>query len=196
MKSRQALTGGLPPLQACSLGSDVSGTVSHLEEERGFFWLQRDPEKVEEIGMLLEREAGQIVKDQGCLADAGDVVVAQWQEAFYRAVVLTNGEEEEVLLHFVDWGNQDWVSRSKIRLAGQEELEEPPLAIRWVFYFHTWCILLPALRCRLEGLCNDWEEDLENCGYSVKLHCLSLEQDIAANVIAVMMLVEVCCVHQ
>ena len=178
MKSRQASTspGGLPPLLACSLGCDVSGTVSYLEEERGFFWLQRDPEKVEEIGLLLEREAVQMVKDQGCLADAGDVVVAQWQEAFYRAVVLANGEDEKVLLHFVDWGNQDWVPRSKLRLAGQVEVEEPPLAIR----------------CRLEGLCNNWEEDLENCDYSVKLHCLSLEQDIAANVIAVMVLVEVC----
>ena len=57
---------------------------------------------------------------------------------------------------------------------------------------------MPALRCRLEGVCSSsgWEEDLENSDYSVKLHCLALEQDIAANVIAVMVLVEVGCVCQ
>ena len=53
-------------------------------------------------------------------------------------------------------------------------------------------ILLPVCRCRLEELCiSRWEVELERSDYSVKLHCLSLEQDIAANVIAVMVLVEV-----
>ena len=133
MKNRQASTspGGLPPFQACNLGSDVTGTVSYLEEEGGFFWLQRDPERVEEIGKSLEREAEQLVdQDQGGLA-VGDVVVAQWQEAFYRAVVVATNGEEDVLLQFVDWGNLDWVARSKLRLAKQVEVQEPPLAIRW-----------------------------------------------------------------
>ena len=55
-------------------------------------------------------------------------------------------------------------------------------------------IVLPVCRCRLEGLCiSGWEEELERSYYSVKMHCVSLEQDIAANVVAVMVLVEVCC---
>ena len=134
MKNKQPSTssGGLPPCQACSLGSAVTGTVSYLEEEGGFFWLQRDPERVEEIGAKLEREAEQQLVE-GFLA-VGEVVVAQWQEAFYRAVVLATPGEEDVLLHFVDWGNQDWVPRSKLRLAKQEEVQEPPLAIRWIFF--------------------------------------------------------------
>ena len=133
MKNRQPSTypGGLPPIQACSLGSDVTGTVSYLEEEGGFFWLQRDPERVDEIGALLEREAEQLA--DGRLA-AGVVVVAQWQEAFYRAVVLETTGEEDVLLHFVDWGNRDWVPRLKLRLAKHAEVQEPPLAIRWIFF--------------------------------------------------------------
>ena len=137
MKIRQHSTSPpcvLPLSQACNLGSDVTGTVSHLEEEGGFFWLQRDPARVEEIGLLLEREAEQLVEDQACLA-VGDVVVAKWQGAFYRAVVLAENEEQDVLLHFVDWGNGDWVARSELRLAKQVEIQEPPLAIRYVFFF-------------------------------------------------------------
>ena len=132
MKIRQPSTsppGGLPPSQSCNLGNDVTGTVSHLEEEGGFFWLQRDPARVEEIAVLLESEAEQLVEDQPCLA-VGDVVVAQWQGAFYRAVVLSDNEEQDVLLHFVDWGNVDWVPRSGLRLAKQGEVQDPPLAIR------------------------------------------------------------------
>ena len=137
MKIRQPSTSphsGLLPSQACNLGSDLTGTVCHLEEEGGFFWLQRDPARVEEIGLLLEREAEQLVEDQACLA-VGDVVVAKWQGAFYRAVVLAENEEQDVLLHFVDWGNGDWVARSELRLAKQVEIQEPPLAIRYVFFF-------------------------------------------------------------
>ena len=137
MKIRQHSTSppcGLPPSQACNLGSDVTGTVSHLEEEGGFFWLQRDPARVGEIGVLLETAAEQLVEDQACLA-VGDVLVAKWQGAFYRAVVLAEHGEQDVLLHFVDWGNRDWVARSGLRLAKQVEIQEPPLAIRWVFPF-------------------------------------------------------------
>ena len=132
MKIRQpstSLPGGLPPSQPCNLGNNVTGTVSHLEEEGGFFWLQRDPARVEEIAVLLESEAEELVEDHACLA-VGDVVVAQWQGAFYRAVVLSDNEEQDVLLHFVDWGNVDWVPRSGLRLAKQGEVQDPPLAIR------------------------------------------------------------------
>ena len=32
-----------PSSQVCSLGSKVTGLVSYLEEDNGFFWLQRNP---------------------------------------------------------------------------------------------------------------------------------------------------------
>ena len=104
MKIRQPSTSphsGLLPSQACNLGSDLTGTVCHLEEEGGFFWLQRDSAKVEDIGLLLEREAEQLVEDQSCLT-VRDVVVSKWQGAFYRAVFLAENGNKEVLLYFVD----------------------------------------------------------------------------------------------
>ena len=162
MKIRQPSTspGGLPPSQACNLGNDVTGTVSHLEEEGGFFWLQRDPARVEEIAVLLESEAEQLVEDQPCLA-VGDVVVAQWQGALYRAVVLAENDIQDVLLHFVDWGNGDWVPRSRLRLAKQVEIQEPPLAIRWIslnsgiWYFLTF-VRLCVSYCLCAGA--DWKD--------------------------------------
>ena len=50
-----------PSSQVCSLGSKVTGLVSYLEEDNGFFWLQRNPERVEEIGESLERQVVECV---------------------------------------------------------------------------------------------------------------------------------------
>ena len=47
-------------------------------------------------------------------------------------------------------------------------------------------------RCRLEGsCCVKWVEELEKSNYAVNLHCISLEQDILANVVYVMVFVKV-----
>ena len=47
-------------------------------------------------------------------------------------------------------------------------------------------------RCRLEDSCDaKWVEELEKSNYVVNLHCISLEQDILANVVYVMVLVKV-----
>ena len=47
-------------------------------------------------------------------------------------------------------------------------------------------------RCRLEGSCGvKWVEELEKSNYAVNLHCISIEQDILANVVYVMVLVKV-----
>ena len=51
---------------------------------------------------------------------------------------------------------------------------------------------LHVQRCRLEGsCCVKWVEELEKSNYAVNLHCISLEQDILANVVYVMVLVKV-----
>ena len=53
-----------PSSQVCSLGSKVTGLVSYLEEDNGFFWLQRNPEKVEELGESLESQVVDCVEEQ------------------------------------------------------------------------------------------------------------------------------------
>jgi len=162
-----------PSSQVCSLGSKVTGLVSYLEEDNGFFWLQRNPERVEELGESLESQVVECVVEQGSVG-VGEMAVAHWQEAYYRALVVKE-EEDNLLLRFVDWGNMDWVSKSLVWPASLSGADESPLAIR----------------CRLEGsCCVKWVEELEKSNYAVNLHCISLEQDILANVVYVMVLVK------
>ena len=49
------------------------------------------------------------------------MAVAHWQEAYYRALVVKE-EEDNLLLGFVDWGNTDWVSKSLVWPASWPEL--------------------------------------------------------------------------
>ena len=66
--------------------------------------------------------------DQGSVG-VGEMAVAHWQEAYYRALVVKE-EEDNLLLHFVDWGNMDWVSKSLVWPASLSGADESPLAIR------------------------------------------------------------------
>ena len=42
-----------PQPQPCVNGVLVQGLVSHIEEDNGCFWLQRDPDKVDGVGDML-----------------------------------------------------------------------------------------------------------------------------------------------
>ena len=57
------------------------------------------------------------------------MAVAHWLEAYYRALVVKE-EEDNLLLRFVDWGNMDWVSKSLVWPASLSGADESPLAIR------------------------------------------------------------------
>ena len=59
----------------------------------------------------------------------GEMAVAYRQEACYCAVVV-KGEEENLFLHFVDWGNTDWISKSLVWPASWPGAYDSPLAIR------------------------------------------------------------------
>ena len=118
-----------PSSQVCSLGSKVTGLVSYLEEDNGFFWLQRNPERVEELGESLESQVVECVGGYQGPVGVGEMAVAHWQEAYYRALVVKE-EEDNLLLHFVDWGNMDWVSKSLVWPASLSGADESPLAIR------------------------------------------------------------------
>ena len=60
----------------------------------------------------MESQVVECVVEQGSVG-VGEMAVAHWQEAYYRALVVKE-EKDNLLLHFVDWGNTDWVSKSLV----------------------------------------------------------------------------------
>ena len=96
--------------------------------------MQRDPDKVKEEGEMLKRSQGgncvnqdQLIVGEG--VKVGSAVVAEWEDALYRGVV-TGKSGTSLQVHFVDWGNSDFVDKCRVRLALETEVQEPSLAIR------------------------------------------------------------------
>lgn len=124
-----------PKAEPCGKGALVGGLISIIEEDKkGHFWMQRDPDKVTELGEMLkrnQREVGvnQPNGDEG--VKVGSAVVAEWDEdgTLNRGVVVSKSGSR-LQVHFVDWGNSDFVAKSRVRLAHETELQEPTLAIR------------------------------------------------------------------
>ena len=128
-----------PESKPCGKGALVGGLVSFTDEDdkKGYFWMQRDSAKVDEVGEMLKRSQGEngVNQDQrvegegGVRVSVGSAVVAEWEDALYRGVV-TGKSGTSLQVHFVDWGNSDLVAKSRVRLALETELQEPALAIR------------------------------------------------------------------
>ena len=123
-----------PQPQPCVNGVLVQGLVSHIEEDNGCFWLQRDPDKVDGVGDMLmkgqeESYGSQDTPIKGGEIKMGSAVVAEWEGNLYRGVV-TAKVGSRLLVFFVDWGNADLVGEHKVRLALQTEMQEPQLALR------------------------------------------------------------------
>ena len=115
-----------PPPDACKKSSWLEGLVSHLEDDQ--FWLQRNPDEVSAISAKLDEAEVQETSEE---VTEGVAVVAFWQDGFYRAEVKEVREDGCLLLHFVDWGNCDLVTRAEVRPVTPEELLEPVQAVRY-----------------------------------------------------------------
>ena len=83
-------------------------------------FLASEESRVEELEESLESQVVECVVEQGSVG-VGEMAVAHWQEAYYRALVVKE-EKDNLLLHFVDWGNTDWVSKSLVWPASWPEL--------------------------------------------------------------------------
>ena len=127
---QQSVLGFKKPDECC-VGKWVEGEVSHLEEG-GAFWLQAEPIKAKELGEQLDEEVEVLTTTQ---IKEGAAVVATWgispgEVALYRGEVTRLCDNEELEVHFVDYGNSDVLQKSKVRPAAKGELALPPLAQR------------------------------------------------------------------
>ena len=127
---QQSVLGFKKPDECC-VRKWVEGEVSHLEEG-GVFWLQREPSKAKELEEQLDEEVEVLTSTQ---IKEGAAVVATWgispgEVALYRGEVTRLCDNEELEVHFVDYGNSDVLQKSKVRPAAKGELALPPLAQR------------------------------------------------------------------
>ena len=127
---QHSVLGFKKPDEYC-VGKWVEGEVSHLEED-GIFWLQMEPSKAKELGEQLDEEVEVLTTTQ---IKEGAAVVATWgispgEVALYRGEVTRLCDNEELEVHFVDYGNSDVLQKSKVRPAAKGELALPPLAQR------------------------------------------------------------------
>ena len=125
-----------PMSPPCTVGDLVQGVVSSFEEEKGFFWLQKDIVKVKDLSdrLMKKREKYFGYRDtsvQSLTVGSGSAVIAEWEGNLYRGFV-TSETVDGVVVHFVDWGNSDLVARDRVCLALDEDtdMKEAPLAIR------------------------------------------------------------------
>ena len=119
-----------------TVGDLVQGVVSSFEEEKGFFWLQKDIAKVKDMSDRLKKKREKYfgyrdTSVQSLTVGSGSAVIAEWEGNLYRGFV-TSETVEGVVVHFVDWGNSDLVARDRVCLALDEDtdMKEAPLAIR------------------------------------------------------------------
>ena len=127
---QHSVLGFKKPDEYC-VGKWVEGEVSHLEED-GVFWLQMEPSKAKELGEQLDEEVEVLTTTQ---IKEGAAVVATWgispgEVALYRGEVTRLCDNEELEVHFVDYGNSDVLQKNKVRPAAKGELALPPLAQR------------------------------------------------------------------
>jgi hypothetical protein len=121
-----AVSPSFPPAPAPDQGSVCSGLVSHIEGE--LFWLQRDTDRVEEVGVMLEDvEVMKSAKD----VKQGAAVVASWDGSWYRGVVREVRPDGLLQVDFIDYGNSDQLKLAAVRPAVGAELGDPALALRW-----------------------------------------------------------------
>ena len=62
-----------PQPQPCVNGVLVQGLVSHIEEDNGCFWLQRDPDKVDGVGDMLMKGQEESYASQDTPIKGGEI---------------------------------------------------------------------------------------------------------------------------
>ena len=108
-----------------------TGLVSY-PEDNGFFWLQRNPWRVQELGESLE---SQLVECVGGVKGSA----LSWRDgsgAQARSVLLCcgcEGERGKPVATLVDWENTDWVSKYFVWPASWSGADDSPLSTRWIF---------------------------------------------------------------
>ncbi|XP_072828027.1 tudor domain-containing protein 1 isoform X2 [Vicugna pacos] len=125
----------IPKVLTLNVGDEFCGVVAHIQTPEDFFCQQlQSGHKLAELQASLSEYCGQASPRSDFYPTIGDVCCAQFSEdgQWYRASVLAYASEESVLIGYVDYGNFEILSLTRLCPITPKLLELPMQAIKCV----------------------------------------------------------------
>ncbi|XP_062957676.1 tudor domain-containing protein 1 [Cynocephalus volans] len=125
----------IPKVLTLNVGDEFCGMVAHIQTPEDFFCQQlQSGHKLAELQASLSEYCGQVSPRSDFYPAIGDVCCAQFSEddQWYRASVLAYASEESVLVGYVDYGNFEILSLTRLCPIIPKLLELPMQAIKCV----------------------------------------------------------------
>ncbi|XP_012788984.2 tudor domain-containing protein 1 [Sorex araneus] len=123
----------IPKVLTLNVGDEFCGVVAHIQTPDDFFCQQlQSGHKLAELQASLSKYCGQVSPRSDFYPTIGDICCAQFSEddQWYRASVLAYASEESVLVGYVDYGNFEILSLTRLCPITPKLLELPMQAIK------------------------------------------------------------------
>ncbi|XP_060027226.1 tudor domain-containing protein 1 [Erinaceus europaeus] len=123
----------IPKVLTLNVGDEFCGVVAHIQTPEDFFCQQlQSGHKLGELQSSLSEYCSQVSPRSDFYPTIGDICCAQFSEddQWYRASVLAYASEESVLVGYVDYGNFEILSLTRLCPITPKLLELPMQAIK------------------------------------------------------------------
>ncbi|XP_047559486.1 tudor domain-containing protein 1 isoform X4 [Lutra lutra] len=125
----------IPKVLTLNVGDKFCGVVAHIQTPEDFFCQQlQSGHKLAELQASLSEYCGQVSPRSDFYPTIGDICCAQFSEddQWYRASILAYASEQSVLVGYVDYGNFEILSLTRLCPITPKLLELPMQAIKCV----------------------------------------------------------------
>uniref|UniRef100_A0A452QZ56 Tudor domain-containing protein 1 n=1 Tax=Ursus americanus TaxID=9643 RepID=A0A452QZ56_URSAM len=125
----------IPKVLTLNVGDEFCGVVAHIQTPEDFFCQQlQSGHKLAELQASLSEYCGQMPPRSDFYPTIGDICCAQFSEddQWYRASILAYASEQSVLVGYVDYGNFEILSLTRLCPITPKLLELPMQAIKCV----------------------------------------------------------------
>ncbi|XP_010632895.1 tudor domain-containing protein 1 isoform X1 [Fukomys damarensis] len=123
----------IPKVLTLNVGDEFCGMVAHIQTPGDFFCQQlQSGRKLAELQTSLSEYCGQMCSQSDFFPTIGDICCARFSEdeQWYRASVLAYASEESVLVGYVDYGNFEILSLTRLCPIIPKLLELPMQAVK------------------------------------------------------------------
>jgi hypothetical protein len=111
-------------------GLSCDGTVVHLGDPQKFYMHIYSTDFIATLADLTKKIAAYVVNEtEPYLPKCQEMVIAKWQEEWFRAAVLSVQDPQQIQVHFIDYGNDDFVPVRDVRRFSSEFVTPPAMAI-------------------------------------------------------------------